>query len=386
MRKVLLLLLLLAASPAWAATTFINSGGDSTFDLLAWTTTSNASIDGTISHTGPKSIKCGTGAVAGQVNKSGVIQDSGTRSSFWVYFPSIPAAQTIFASYGNEGGGTNVWRLRIETDGKLTVLVTTGTATGTTVLSAATWYRISFSYTVSTTTSNEARLRINGASELSLSNITLPSTGSSQFSVRTNTAAAIAYFDDIYIDDSSALTDPGDVRVTAKRPVSNGTKVEFTAEVGTGPAPNGTGSGHAVNVSERPYNDVYGWSINNVSGAVKTEEYTIESASTGDVNISGLTIVDYLGWIVANSGAPVTGSIMLGGSSSGTVGLDVTKVYFSKVAGSTTYPAGGTDIGLLTDTSTNVSNLYEAGVVIAYINGAAATGCSGAMLRGFAGC
>ncbi len=385
MRKFLLILLILGlASPSWAAVKFIESGSDATFDLRMWTTDNgNCSVESTIVHTGPKSLKCGTGAAAGNVSRSNAVQDSGTRCSFWMYLPSIPAAATFFALM-DDGASTSI-RLRVETNGTTSVVVTTGTVTGSTVISAATWTQYSFAYTINNSTDNEIRYWINGVSEASITDATLNSTATNRISLRTSTAAAVAYFDDIICDDSSALTNigAGGLRVTAKRPIANGTANQFTTEVGTGPAPDGASgcAGHSCNVSERPASASFGWQIFNAGGVVLTEEYSIQSASAGDVNLTGATIVGLGGWIFGQSSDASTPSIMLAGSSAGTLsfGAGVLLVY-QKFSATGTYPAGNTDIGLVSDTTVTTFVVYEAGINVAYIPAAAATGCKALML------
>ncbi len=110
-----------------------------------------------------------------------------------------------------------------------------------------------------------------------------------------------------------------------------------------------------------------------------TEEYTIEAASVGDINITGATIVDYMGWISAGASTSVTGSIVVGGSASN-VSLTTTITLFTKVKGSTTYPAGGTDIGMVSSGSVGTDSLYECGIIVAYIPAVVSTTNSGLLM------
>ncbi|WP_323162301.1 hypothetical protein, partial [Pseudomonas fluorescens] len=80
------------------------------------------------------------------------------------------------------------------------------------------------------------------------------------------------------VDDSSALTDPGNIWVAAKRPNANGTTNGFTTQIGSGGS--GYGSGHSPQVNERALSTTNGWSMVG-AGAAVTEEYNIESKSTG---------------------------------------------------------------------------------------------------------
>jgi len=388
MRKLLLILLLLVAAPAWAQTaTWIDSGGDATTDTsMASTTSGTVTVDAVTFHTGPNSYKIGTGAATGQFNRTNVLADAGRRCSIWYNFPdATPATNTFITLFEDSAGATNVIRMRLNTTGKLEMLSTASLGSeGATVLSDNTWTRIGVSYTISGTTAN-ITVRINGNTELTLTGVTLANASTNRLSIRTNVSTTTFFTDDIWCDDGTDLGDPGDIRVTAKRPISNGTTNEFTTEVGAGPAPNGIGTGHAPNVSERPLSTTYGWALN--KSDIKTEEYNIQTISAGDVDITGLTIKGVLGWVRADANpTPENGSIMLQGSSSGTIALTSTAATFFKI-GSATYPAGtGTDIGLVTDTTANIDSLYEAGIVIGYLNGAAAACVQSLMLLGAGGC
>ncbi len=381
MRKLLLILLLLSASPAWAQTaTWIDSGGDSTTDTSMYSSVGTAqSIDATIFHTGPNALKAGSGAAAGQFNRTNVLADAGRRCTFWIYLPdATPATNTFFALFEDSAGATNVLRLRLNTTGVLDVLSTASLGTGATVLSDNTWTRINFSYVISGTAN--VRLRINGTDEVSLTGATLANTGTNRLSLRTNITTTVVYFDDIYCDDGTDLGDPGDIRVTAKRPISSGTAVEYTGEIGMCPC-GGIGTGHAPDVSERPIDTGHGWNIDNTGGGiVKTEEYNVQTASAGDVDITGKTVKGVLGWVHAGSTANANSSIMLQGSSSGTISTTNANATYFKI-GSATYPAGtGTDVGIVSDTTATIFRIYEAGVVIGYLNAAAASGCKALLL------
>jgi hypothetical protein len=172
---------------------------------------------------------------------------------------------------------------------------------------------------------------------------------------------------DFYVDSSTAMTDPGNILVTAKRPVSNGTTNQFTTQVGA--SGSGYGSGHTPQVNERPLSNVNAWSIS--TAAKQTEEYTIEAASVGDIDISSATIVDYMGWIDAKEASTANSPVahIIVGSVATAITLTTTNKFFTHVAGSTTYPTGGTDIGMdgQYTTTAHIFTLNECGIVFAYI-------------------
>jgi hypothetical protein len=116
-------------------------------------------------------------------------------------------------------------------------------------------------------------------------------------------------------------------------------------------------------VNEQPASQTNGWASASLS---ITEEYTVEGATVGDVNLTGLLLYDWLGWVVAKSLASETAQLIVGGTTTN-ISLTSTPTCFFAAKGSTAYPAGGTDVGLVTSgvTSTTVS-LYDCGVVVAY--------------------
>jgi hypothetical protein len=102
------------------------------------------------------------------------------------------------------------------------------------------------------------------------------------------------------------------------------------------------------------------------AGSAVTEEYNVENVSTGDIDLTGATLFDWMGWVFAKSLASETASIVVGGTSSN-IALTSTATAFMAAKGSATYPAGtGTDIGLVTSTTVTTVSLYECGVQIAY--------------------
>ncbi len=108
------------------------------------------------------------------------------------------------------------------------------------------------------------------------------------------------------------------------------------------------------------------------AGSAITEEYTVEGASVGDQDLTGATIAEVVGWIDAKALASETGSMVVNGSSFN-VALTSTETAFYQPSATTTYPSGGTAIGLITTTALTTVSLYECGVSIVYTPGTAAT-------------
>lgn len=356
------------------ATKFLEPGGDSTFNVAAtsakglWDTVigTPAVVTDFVHGAHIKSIKFRPGST--DYVQSFTMQDSGTRGSFYVYFNVLPNAVATILNISQTTTSNNVWRIRITSGGVLQIWNSTvQLGSNGSTLTAGTWYRISFAYTLTNTTTYTINTFFNGASDISVTNgSTLAFVTSNKFLLgNSGTNATLDMrVSDIYIDDSNALTDTGNIWVTAKRPNANGTTNGFTTQIGSGGS--GYGTGHSPQVNERPTSSTNGWSMVGAGSAV-TEEYNIEGKSVGDIDISSATIVDWVGWIDTKSLVGETVQIILDGANNSQA-ITSTETLFTKVKGSSTYPSGtGADIGMTTDTSLTTVSLYDAGVIVAYI-------------------
>ncbi len=355
------------------AVTFLEPGGDADFGIAFgngfWKngTGGTPSVATDFVHGGHiKSIKY-RAANSDNVNGPSVLSDSGSRISFYIYLVALPTATADILRLRNGIGTTRV-SLRI-TSGGVLQLWSSGAQIGSngSTLSTGTWYRISLAYTITSTSVNRFELFKNAASDISITNATIAGTGLSWFGIGNYLSDTTFDFrsSDHYVDDSSSLTDTGDIWVTAKRPNANGTNSDFNTQIGSGGS--GYGSGHSPQVNERPLDTTNGWSAVVAIAVPKQEDYIIEGKATGDIDISAATIVDYMGWVSAKALTSETGSIIVNSVASN-ISLTTTITVFTKMAGSSTYPAGNdSDIGILTSTTLTTVSLYEAGVIVAYI-------------------
>lgn len=361
------------------ATKFLDPGGDSGLVNIAGDNL--LTVNGTISTTFPhgnhvNSIKITPvgGNAYTWCSVSPVVADAGARCSFYFAFDTTPDANLKLNPIEiTKSSGVTCFGVTVTTAGKLAVYdkVLAVQATGTTVLSTNTYYRISVSYTITNATTNRIKVFIDGVLELDLTNVANVDTTSAQtyfgYSETAQATGPNAYFSDFYMDDSAALTDTGDIWVTAKRPISNGSANEFTTRIGAGGS--GYGTGHSPQVNERALSVTNGWSISNTTR--KTEEYTIEGKAVGDIDISTATIIDYMGWICAKvnstANSPVH-RIIVGGTATAKTMTTGAKIY-SQITGSSSYPTGNTDIGMDAQytTTPHLTSLLECGVVVAYI-------------------
>lgn len=352
------------------ATKFLEPGGDADFLVGTtngfWTSKTNTPTIATdfIHGNHIKSIKTANGTALTGMQKDSIAADSGTRISFYLYIATLPGNNESLMILKN--GSTACVNLRITSGGVLQLwkAATSQIGTNGATLSTGTWYRISLAYTITSTTVNRFELFLDGISSISITNATITTTGTANIQWGTLNNLGKYRWSDFYVDDSSALTDTGNIWVTAKRPKSNGTTNGFTTQIGAGGS--GSGTGHAPQVNERPLSTTNGWSMVGAGSAV-TEEYNIQTTAIGDIDVSTATIIDWVGWASMSTLAGETVNMILDGVNFSQV-ITSTVTLYTKVKGSSTYPSGtGTDIGIQTDTSLTTVSLYECGIIVSYI-------------------
>lgn len=358
------------------ATLWMEPGGDASFDtattLTAFTPASAtlASPFGTLNvvtdfvhgaHV--KSLQAPAIGVNGLEVRT--LGDTG-RTSVYFYLTALPAGTANLLKFTNSAASV-VFRLRITSAGVLQLWEATAQigSNGST-LSTGVWYRLSVCWNLTSTSVNELRVyKDGGTADISVSNATLTRVGTTRCRIGNSDADTLdCRLSDMYFDDSSSPNDVAtDLWVTAKRPNANGSVNGFTTQVGSGGS--GYGSGHSPQVNERPSSLTNGWSMVGAGSAV-TEEYSVEPAATGDIDISGAAIIDYMGWVFAKSVAAETAQIVVGGTATNISLPFSTQQTFMQAKGSTSYPAGGTDIGIITATDLTTVSLYECGLMVAY--------------------
>lgn len=349
------------------ASTWLEPGGDADGGVGLWTIDSGApaAVSDILHGNHARSIKF-RAANQDVLVKTAILGNSG-RASVWYYFNALPTATARIMYLKQTAGGTTIVKLVVKSDGTLELFensVQIG-VDGTKVVTGQ-WYELTLNWNLTSTTINRIILFKNNVSDIDVTNATLSAISPVDFRIGngdTDTTLDLRG-SDIYLDNSNSSADVGQVWVTAKIPISNGTTNGFTTQIGSGGS--GIGTGHAPQVNERPNSDSNGWSVINAGSAI-TEEYNIQSVSAGDIDITGATIVDYMGWVRSKALTTETASIVVNNVNSN-ISLTTSIQFFTKIAGSTSYPAGtGTDIGEITSTTVTTVSLYEAGVVVAYI-------------------
>ena len=348
---------------------FMESGGQATHGLEFYSSSAGAAtVDGTVTRNGPKSIKLNTSspAVDARVTRTGVLADAGRRISFWFRFSAAPAASSAFCRALNSGGTARV-RIRLTTSRTLSVEgVGASTVTGSTVLSVDTWYRITFSYSITSTTIYTAKVYINGTLEATANTGTLTGTGTVDIDWQadtTNGTNRLMYFSDIYIDDGTDSSDPGKIGVTYKAPNANTNINEFDTGVGASPA------NRWENVDDRPISAATGWQ--QAASAEAEEVYTLQNRITGDLDIGRYPIVAVCGWVWAKQTTGGGGSPAIFVSSTGySITLTSTAALHTKLLTQDTYPNSDDPtpygIGMRSGGTADDTFLYECGCLIAY--------------------
>ncbi len=223
------------------------------------------------------------------------LADAGTRLSFH-----------FRPTYAGNGGGivggylgaTAKWFLYSNgtgtvsiTDASLTVLKTTSTA----VIFSGCTYRFAVSYVITSTSSYTMKVWLDGRLILTATgadgNI---GTGATLLYIGySDTASLPNWFQHMYTDNGTDFADPcptGLIRfTTAKFPTGNGSNNGYT----THGSASGTGTGHAPYINQRPKSTSADF-LDQVSAGSLDEDYTLQSASAGDDDLTGAAIV---GWM-----------------------------------------------------------------------------------------
>ncbi len=352
-----------------ASVVWMEPGTEATYDTSFYSSVSGTVVSATDqAYTGTHAVKLSTGspAVAAQALRTVVLSDAGRRISFRVRFDTTPAAGGALINL-TQAGGNNVFNLVLTTGLKLTLTPVGATAvTGATVLATNTWYRITISYTITNTTTYRFDVFINGAYEATVNAGTLTNVTSSTFrctAAATFGANVNVWFDDIYIDDGSDYSDPGNIIVTPKLPNANGTSVTFDTTTTT--TNSGYGTGNSIYLNQRPLLTTGARRQNGVGTA--SDRYTIESATTGDLNLTGYTQIGYMAW--ANCSGVSTDQMYKNGSAVTPDNATIsTAINYWSASTTATYPSSADAIGMNRGTgSATDAILNECGIVIAAI-------------------
>lgn len=306
-------------------------------------------------------------------NNGAALNIAGFRANFYIYVVAMPTSgnflwyvDTIYA----EGVGIKLLSTGALQLWSMNNSVQVGGNSAAGLITTGQWYRISIAASQTSTSVNAYNLWVNGSLALGLTNVAMNSVTGSSFRITPNTSTSAGFdvrYSDMYCDDNTGLADPGNIYITAKRPVANGSLNQFTTQIGAGGS--GYGSGHSPQVNERPLSITNGWAVTPV--AVQTEEFTLEAINVGDHDLTLDTIIDYMGWAsvisASTSNTPVQHIIVNGVASA--VTANASAIVFRAFGNSAAYPTALNAIGFdaaFTTTGHQVS-LYECGVQVAYL-------------------
>lgn len=346
----------------------------------AWyeTLTGAVTVDTGVTLDGNATLKLDTSSPAATAQatttKAGAIAAAGRGIPRYFRFNSLPTAGQFLGVLVVGSSTTVCLSVSVDSNGKLCLRNNTATigAVGATTLSVNTWYRVSLSYTVTTTTNWSAKVSLgqagdspaySGALELSRTNAdaTLSTATADRLQAFIPSPAGANITLNIthtVVDDRTDLTDPGNQKTSAKLPTTTTTN-SFDTTVGTG----------AVN--ERPVSTTNGKTHAGLTDV--DQDYEIQAVSVGDADLTGATIVGYVGWVSSAlssaTGTPTSKLILAGARTAQVVDPNGTSaVLTTTVVTSSSYPqhANGKNIGMSSSTIAADAQLADCGVIVVY--------------------
>lgn len=203
---------------------YVYDGSDRTQDTSAVTIVNTGGgivSDTAQKFTGPRSLKLPTsaGGTNALVDFRSPLADAGRRISIRFRMESLPSTATPNILNINTSANTAVLSVAVNTSGNLVFRNANGTviATGTAVMAAATWYRITWSFVITNTTTWQVKIYLDGTIDINQTNAaTLVRVGADRLQLSTGGnfgASKSTWWDDLYIDDGTDLADPGAYRI-----------------------------------------------------------------------------------------------------------------------------------------------------------------------------
>lgn len=271
---------------------------------------------------------------------------------------------------GQETGGGSILRLYVLPAGSGMVLRLKDagdfTFDGITVIPPNEWHRIALCFNQNDVDNLDVKLHVDAVEELSLVGRGTSGSGVGGWPDLVNGwiaqpgANQVCWVDQIYIDDVSDLSDPRSVN---GKPIWMTAKLPATVNQNNFDTTGGTGA-----VNERPVNLA---NYRQQAGASQQfQNYTLQAADVGDVDLTGKTLIDTMGWVIAKrgSGPGSTGAgITVNGVHTNITLSAVGAGLHKAMVGSSSYPSNAAGIGLRSITTGGADAfLYECGAVIAY--------------------
>lgn len=328
---------------------------------------------------GPRSLACdSTGSNTTCVAlRTGVMADAGRRVSVYFRVSALPGTNANFISAVDSGNTTTIWRLQLQTNGKLRFVGTGNGTSGNTVLSANNWYRVVVANTITDSTHNsfkcwlqdvQAGGAIPAAAELTETNLTLAAAGQSRLQLGWTTApgaSIVVYFQHVYVDDGTDLADPASSGPPSNAPLLVTNKFANASAVYASNANYATRGTGAIN--EQPISTTNGQNITNNTA---TGEYStaIQAADLGDADVIGATLIGSMGWLFC-SGISTDQIVLLNTAATPTVAITSSSTVVFAPNTSSSYPqdSANRSIGIKRPTGNSTDSIYgDGGILIAY--------------------
>ncbi len=305
----------------------------------------------------------GASQEAANVIQTGILGVT-NRISFYIYFDDLPVTNPLAFILIKSSGGTGIFYIQLTTAGQLELVSWNQSSVLGTILSPDTWYRICVCWNITNATTYTLKSFLNGTLDGTITNSgTLQSASPNRMDLgwteNASGANKIIHTDDVYVDDSGALTDIGDIRVTAKRPAQLGTDNSFDTAIGSFPDRRDAVWQRAIDVAG-------GWQ--QAGSSQVQENYLLQGIADGDIDITGKTIVARCAWLYgkATAGGSGTPGLVDNGSVSAIV-LTSSAAFYTLITDSASYPSNTAGIGMRSTGTTDDTFLYECGTVIAYL-------------------
>ncbi len=310
---------------------------------------------------GLSSWKCGD-AGSNQINflDTGDLGSNATRSSVYFHFPDLPQSTVTLLRVKPDSGGSSRIEVRVTSTGVLQLFDTSSIQVGSdgSTLSEDTDYRIALVLDDGSPT-QAIKVFLDGVEDITATGVDDGAGGLSFLDVGWIDAPGSNRFvnvSHIYVDDVTDLTDPGDIRVTAKLPLNSGGTNGWDGEQASGAA-----------VDDRPILETTGHLHAGSDDQVESSD--IEAQANGDEDLTGATIVGHTGWVWADreSGGAGSPSILVNDIETLITLAVGTPAIFIDLNTSSSYPNGGTDeIGMHSTNGSANTNWYEGGILIIY--------------------
>lgn len=337
---------------------------DATQALEFWgSTTGTITYDSTLAtKSGLASWKCDSASNATARLRTGTLVNP-ARAVAYYQFTDLPTSTTSILGIFN---GSQTVQLKITSGGVLQLFDNAGSQVGSngSTLSTGIWHRICLVLDRGAST-QDGKVFLDGNEDISATSI---DDGTGSFdevifgwfgAAGTNKVVNVQH---AYVDDVTDLTDPGDVRVTAKLPTNSGGTNGWDGEQASG-----------AEVNDRPIDETTGHLHAGSDDQVESSD--IQAVGAGDVDITGETILGHTGWVWADrtSGGGGSPSILVNDAETAIALAVGAPDIFVDVNTSAGYPSGGTDeIGMHSTNGSADTNWYEGGIMIAYIASAIA--------------